>query len=250
LSGSSANADPYYQKYSSSRRDSIRGTNPWFLKMHIPIEFGRPRVVYFYSCHRCGRIFSKPSKNRLRDRTGYCTPECRRKSTRDMSRGRRHSKATRKKQSEAAKKRWQRKDYRERQRRASERPEVRQARSRSRMGARNPRWKGGRRRDAVRHIRSKHWKMQVKRAQKRNDDTCLGCGWRKGEVKDLVGHHIYPLQDYIDEGNDPCDYPDEWVATMCKNCHGVSDTQPGKMKWPASSRGAATKAGYPKMPGE
>jgi 5-methylcytosine-specific restriction endonuclease McrA len=65
-----------------------------------------------------------------------------------------------------------------------------------------------------------------------------GCGWNEEEVKavgqTLNSHHVIPLEDY--DGN-WYKYPDERVVTLCDTCHGVSEYQDGKEKWPVNGRG-------------
>ncbi len=45
------------------------------------------------------------------------------------------------------------------------------------------------------------------------------CGCDKESGKGLDTHHQYPLRKWIAEGNDPKDYPDDLLVTLCKSCH-------------------------------
>jgi 5-methylcytosine-specific restriction endonuclease McrA len=148
--------------------------------------------------------------------------------------------------SDASKKDWQNPDYRKRQQDADQRPDVRRKRSKARLGANNPRWKGGRRSEAEAFRRTKAWKVQSNRVQKRDNDTCQSCGRKRGEVKGMGGHHVYPLQDYINDGQDPYEYPDPLVETLCNQCHPSSDAREGLMKCPRPPPGIEPRQGYPR----
>jgi hypothetical protein len=48
----------------------------------------------------------------------------------------------------------------------------------------------------------------------------------------LDARHTYPIDDWIDDGYDPSDYPDSWLMTLDKSCHTKADAQPGTFKLP------------------
>ncbi|MGY5855441.1 MAG: hypothetical protein RTS72_02500 [Candidatus Thorarchaeota archaeon] len=45
-------------------------------------------------------------------------------------------------------------------------------------------------------------------------------------------HHQYPLNDWIADGHDPSDYPNEWLKTLDKSCHSKADMSDGVFKYP------------------
>jgi 5-methylcytosine-specific restriction endonuclease McrA len=99
-------------------------------------------------------------------------------------------------------------------------------------------WKGGVSGEKQKFYRSWQWRMQNERVKARDNSTCQGCGWTEAEVKNadgkLNGHHVIPLEDY---NGDWHSYPDEKVTTLCEVCHGASEYQDGKEKWPLNGRG-------------
>ena len=90
------------------------------------------------------------------------------------------------------------------------------------------------------------WRRKSKEIQKRNNHTCQGCGFHRDEVPLMGVHHVKKLADWIYEGNDPSNYPDQLLTTLCHNCHTPTDFQKEECKWPVSSRGDETRPGYPK----
>jgi hypothetical protein len=62
-------------------------------------------------------------------------------------------------------------------------------------------------------------------------DTCKSCGKKGQDGGNLGVHHTYPLNDWIDDGEDPSDYPD-WLMTLDKSCHSKADAQDGDFKYP------------------
>ena len=47
-------------------------------------------------------------------------------------------------------------------------------------------------------------------------------------------YHVIPLEEY---DGDWYRYPDEKVVTLCTVCHGATEYQDGKEKWPVNGRG-------------
>ncbi|MFW9887227.1 MAG: hypothetical protein ACFFER_03545 [Candidatus Thorarchaeota archaeon] len=90
------------------------------------------------------------------------------------------------------------------------------------------------------------WKLKSKEIQERDNNTCQGGGYSRDEVNQMGVHHFKKLADWIYDGNDPSDYPDELLTTLCSNCHGSTEPQPEEYEWPISSGGNDTRAGFPK----
>jgi len=63
-------------------------------------------------------------------------------------------------------------------------------------------------------------------------DTCKSCGKKGQDGGNLGVHHTYPLNQWIDDGEDPNDYPDDWLMTLDKSCHSKADAQDGDFKLP------------------
>jgi hypothetical protein len=116
-------------------------------------------------------------------------------------------------------------------------PERRGKLSEGKRGPKNPNWKGGpsaRKKPPSQgeiYRNSKHWKHKTKEIQRRDGHQCQSCS----TGKDLDTHHQYPINDWIDDGHDPRDYPDEWLSTLCKSCHKKSESQEGVFKPPISN---------------
>jgi 5-methylcytosine-specific restriction endonuclease McrA len=68
--------------------------------------------------------------------------------------------------------------------------------------------------------------------QGRNNNTCQSCGKKGEDGENLDVHHTYPLNNWIDDGHDPNDYPDDWLVTLDKSCHTKADAQDGEFKLP------------------
>jgi 5-methylcytosine-specific restriction endonuclease McrA len=83
---------------------------------------------------------------------------------------------------------------------------------------------------------SPDWKKDVQRTLKRDKYQCQACGATKKDRKRLGAHHIYPLGDWMSEGKDSNDYPDDWLVTVCPRCHPPTDRQKGPMKYPKRPR--------------
>jgi hypothetical protein len=68
--------------------------------------------------------------------------------------------------------------------------------------------------------------------EKQAEHACSGCGEKSKDGSGIDTHHVYPLNDWIDKGHDPSDYPDCWFMTLDKSCHSKADMQPGIFKLP------------------
>lgn len=55
------------------------------------------------------------------------------------------------------------------------------------------------------------WRSYSDRIKKRDNNTCQDCG----TTENLQVHHIR----YIYDGRQPWQYPEEYVITLCDNCH-------------------------------
>jgi hypothetical protein len=102
-------------------------------------------------------------------------------------------------------------------------------------------WKGGISGERERFYSSWEWKTQRERILQRDNHTCLGCGWNADEVQKMCVHHIDPLET---TEQDPYDYPDELLATLCDICHGATEYQDGSqgdLLWPVNGRGEEAK---------
>jgi len=67
---------------------------------------------------------------------------------------------------------------------------------------------------------------------KLSDNTCAGCGQKSEDGTALDVHHTYPLNNWIEDGRNPGDYPDSWLMTLDKSCHSKANAQPGEFKLP------------------
>jgi 5-methylcytosine-specific restriction endonuclease McrA len=276
MSGGKGEVDPYYQKAPRRANDRKRyrkekgqkkavilpppnlDGNLRFFKLSPDLAKGlfKPRrfsKIWWYECDYCGKLFPTGSHNRKREATGFCNPQ--------------HEDKWR---SQQTKENWQKPWYRDRQRKATDSPETRKRRSlaarkrrplshESRMkgaaknrGPLHPRWKGRILSSASEYINSSAWKRKSKEIQKRNKHTCQACGYTRKELKKLNAtelmdtHHGYPLGDWMSRGYEPGDYPDSWLATLCRPCHTATDHADGDFKQPISSMGDDTKESYPK----
>ena len=67
---------------------------------------------------------------------------------------------------------------------------------------------------------------------KLSDNTYAGCGRKSEDGTALDVHHTYPLNNWIEDGRNPGDYPDSWLMTLDKSCHSKANAQPGEFKLP------------------
>ena len=95
-------------------------------------------------------------------------------------------------------------------------------------------YKDGRSSKRRRFYRDWRWRRQAERVKERDNRTCQGCGWTESEVRRLDVHHIDPISD---SDQDPFDYPDDLLATLCEKCHSTTEYQDGDMKYPVNGRG-------------
>lgn len=129
-------------------------------------------------------------------------------------------------------------EFRERQQQARDSPEAREKQAASKRGPRNPNWKGGPetnkrpRTPADQYRDTAEWKRKAEEIRDRDNNTCQSCGKKGQEGENLDVHHTYPLNDWIDDGEDPSDYPDDWLMTLDKSCHSKADAQDGDFKLP------------------
>ena len=66
----------------------------------------------------------------------------------------------------------------------------------------------------------------------RDNNTCQCCGQKNHNGIGLDVHHTYPLNDWIDDNENPSEYPDDWLMTLCKSCHSKADASGGDFKFP------------------
>lgn len=120
---------------------------------------------------------------------------------------------------------------RKKQVRRKEQPDARKH-----PGYRNSKWYKDAKDQAEAYRRSGEWKRTSKRIMKRDGHTCQACGSTRKQVKQMDAHHVKKLADWMYEGNDPNDYPDNLLATLCHKCHGHTEGQKSEYKWPKSAR--------------
>jgi 5-methylcytosine-specific restriction endonuclease McrA len=251
LSGGGGKVDPYYQKPLFKPTKSYPKP-PIQLPSRIPSEdekvlpippelmkriqaVGKQSPLYWYDCDGCGKLF--PSSYKRRAQNTFCgNPECIKQHRQKLFGGKPHSEDQKKKQSKILKKKYENPDYRARLRRIHQNPELNKRRSK----AHKKRWVGKRKKrdsidDQIRAFyTSSDWRKQSKRVQKRDNYTCQACGRKKSDIKCLNGHHVYRLRSWIEDGNEPEDYPDELVVPLCEKCHPSTDSQEGDWRPPKS----------------
>jgi hypothetical protein len=57
--------------------------------------------------------------------------------------------------------------------------------------------------------------------EKQAEHACSGCGEKSKDGSGIDTHHVYPLNDWIDKGHDPSDYPDCWFMTLDKRMNRI-----------------------------
>lgn len=66
------------------------------------------------------------------------------------------------------------------------------------------------------------WKEKRKSILTRDGNKCVNCN----EIRELEVHHRqYIFVKQIQKFNDPWDYPDQALITLCKSCHGRGHTK-------------------------
>ena len=268
--GNSSSIDPYHEK-SPPKREPKRELDPSELptqpigpvkeitlpkKMKKAVRgWGYCRVIW-YRCDNCGEIFSTGRWGKLQNPHGFCPGgECQkewwskysagkpksdehRKKIAEAHRGKSHSEETKRKLSDVRKELFSNPEFMEKMREAANRPEVREKHAAAMRGPRNPNWKGGpseRKRiptPADEYRYTVHWRNKSEEIRERDNHICTGCGRKSEDDTELDVHHIYPLNDWIDDGYDPKEYPDSWLMTLDKSCHTRADAQPGVFKRP------------------
>ena len=267
--GGSSSTDPYHEKDPPKKQrkqpldPSELPTKPIGPVKIIPLPSGGKRTIrgwgycklYWYRCDNCGEIYPRQKRKHTEPR-GFCGPDCRNKwkseygKGRELSedhkrkigesnRGKTRSAEARRKVSNARKELYKDPAFRKRMEKASNTPEAREKNAASKRGPRNPNWKGGpskRKRvptPADDYRESPEWRSKSEEFRERENHTCSNCGMKteKGDGQ-LDVHHTYPLNDWINDGNNPCDYPDEWLVCLCKSCHSKAENQPGPFKYP------------------
>lgn len=87
--------------------------------------------------------------------------------------------------------------------------------SQSKIGYKNPNWKGGITPLNIIIRRSRFYKQWAKRIFERDDFICQKCKRKGGR---LEAHHIKPFSIYI-----KLRFDDNNAVTLCKNCHKETD---------------------------
>lgn len=103
----------------------------------------------------------------------------------------------------------------------SNRPEVKKKISESKIGSKNPNWKGGISPINILIRNSSEMRLWRKSIFERDNYTCIWCGARNGNGKAIVLHadHIKPFAQFpelrfaIDNGR-----------TLCRECHKTTDS--------------------------
>ncbi|NWF96383.1 MAG: HNH endonuclease [Candidatus Thorarchaeota archaeon] len=102
------------------------------------------------------------------------------------------------------------------------------------VSARNKDWKMREASNrAIEYEKGREWRRKRKEIHERDNHTCQGCGRSPDKVNGvrLAVHHIVPLAQWIYEGRDPSEYPDDLLVTVCKKCHSIADAGRGRMKY-------------------
>jgi 5-methylcytosine-specific restriction endonuclease McrA len=256
LSDGSSEAHPYYQR-SAPKKKSGRIVNK---KRKQPIKLpplpipadakvislppirylkgGRNRSkLVWYICDYCGSYFFVRTARMKKGETGYCDTKCQGKGQSKRLTGRSIPDETRLKISDTKKGIDRKEDVR---------TKDGESLASYLSAPRNKGWYKKAQDLTTAYRDTGEWKRKSKEIQKRDNNTCQGCGCSRNEVNQMGVHHIKKLADWIYDGNDPSDYPDELLVTLCSNCHGCTEAQPGEYKWPMSSRGDDTRAGFPR----
>jgi len=230
------------------------------VKVLLMPKFGRRPItgqgytgLNWYKCDHCGEIYLK--RKPADSPRSFCGPKCEndwksgyqkgrkfseehRKKIGESKIGRPRSEDTKKKVSDARKELYKTPEFREKMNEVNRRPDVREKRSESKRGSRNPNWKGGSSEwkrtptPADEYRNTMDWRRKSEEIRERDNNTCAGCGYKGEDGTGLDVHHTYPLNDWIDDGNDPADYPDDWLMTLDKSCHSKADSQSGDFKFP------------------
>ncbi len=207
----------------------------------------------WYRCDYCGEPFFKRKK--VQGKSALCSPECisgwntewrkglpkseeHKQKIADAHRGRPKSEEHKKNLSKAKKEQYEDPEFRDRRREVDSDPARRQKIAHSKRGSRNPNWKGGPetnkrvRTPADQYRDTADWKQKAEEIRGRDNNTCQSCGKKGEEGENLDVHHVYPLNDWIEEGHEPNEYPDSLLITLDKSCHSKADAQSGAYKLP------------------
>ncbi len=257
MSGGSSKDNPYYEKYppiskekrivykKKKRKKPIKlpkrePTRP--IKV-IPLPPFRNLIagrnkskLLWYKCDNCDCYFPVRTSRMKKSEFGFCGKECQAAFQSQRLQGHVIPQETRDKISDTKK-----------GIRQKNKPKNNEGRPRKNPGTepRNPVWYQKAMELAEAYRNSGEWRRKSKEIRERDNDTCQGCGFNRDEVPLLGVHHVKKLAEWIYEGNDPSEYPDNLLVTLCHNCHSPTEMQKDEYKWPISSRGDKTKPGFP-----
>ncbi|MGD9395061.1 MAG: hypothetical protein PVJ05_01400 [Candidatus Thorarchaeota archaeon] len=193
--------------------------------------------LVWYRCDFCGAYFHTKTSRMKKSEYGFCSKKCQAKFHSERLKGHRISKKTRQKISDT--------------KRGIERitePKTDDG-STWRDFSSNPKnqlWYKKATELATSYRDTGEWKRKSKEIKKLDNYTCQGCGIERREVGQIGVHHVKKLADWIYEENNPSEYPDEFLVTLCHRCHTHTEAQPDEYKWPISATGNETIAGYPR----
>ena len=259
VSGGSSAPDPYHQPTPPKEKVAYGTERDWEKKPKKPITLppSKPKEpvkviplpplkklpigrncsnLYWYDCNNCGTLYPVQERKRPRHAHSFCSPECRGEWHSHNLSGIKTSEKTKQKISNTKKGVTHEERYRRKQ-------EI--DHKREQAGPNNPEWYNEAKDLAEEYRRSGEWKRKTKEILERDNYTCQACGWTRDEVDQMDVHHVKKLADWIYEGNDPSEYPDNLLTTICNPCHGHTEGQEEEHKWPKSYRGESTKPGYP-----
>ncbi len=258
MSGGNSKPAPYYGKYRKKHRKKRihhkkkkKVAQPVKLPPHKPtrpikviplpplrnLRGGRNSSgLLWYKCDNCNDLFPVSTSRRKKGATAFCDTKCQGQFHAQRLKGKPLSEETKKNISDTKRGIKKKKDVRTKE--GDSWKDFAKA-------PKNPVWYKKAKDLAVAYRNTGEWRRKSKEIRKRDNHTCQGCGFDREEVNLMGVHHVKKLADWIYEGNNPSEYPDELLATLCHNCHSSTESQPDEYKWPVSSRGNATRPGFP-----